>query len=96
MHGKNLPLIDILIPVYNSENFIEKTLESIITQSFYHYNIYVIDDCSNDRTLSVIQKYKSKINLVKLKKNMGQAFCRNFGMRISHSKYICFRKIVHY
>jgi len=84
-------LIDIILPVYNSENYLDETLNSIINQDYQKYKVYIIDDCSTDNSYQVIKKYlNGKIFCIRLKKNMGPAFCRNLGMRMSSSNVICF------
>ena len=90
MQVNSKSLIDIIVPAFNSDNYIEKTLDSVFNQTFQDYKIYVIDDNSSDGTSSILKKLGSKINLIKLKKNKGPAFCRNIGMRVSNSNYLCF------
>ena len=90
MQVNSKSLIDVIIPAFNSDNYIEKTLDSVFNQTFQDYKIYVIDDNSSDGTSSILKKLGSKNNLIKLKKNNGPAFCRNIGMRVSNSNYLCF------
>ena len=84
-------LVDIILPNYNKAKYLKETLDSIVSQSFKNFKIYVIDDCSKDSSIDVIKKYSDKrIILKQLKKNKGVSFCRNLGVRQSVSKYICF------
>ena len=94
MYKKNL--IDVVLPTFNSEKFIIKTLNSIINQSFRSWRIIIIDDASTDRTLSILKNSykklikKKKILIVKNRVNKGQSYCRNIGIKYSKSKYIAF------
>jgi glycosyltransferase involved in cell wall biosynthesis len=84
-------LVDIILPVYNSEKFIIKTINSIINQTFDSWRIIIIDDSSTDKTLKVVCDYykdfiyKKKILILKNSINRGQAFCRNLGLKYSKS-----------
>jgi len=62
----NLPLVSICIPVYNSQNTIGKTLSSIVHQTYSNIEIIVVDNCSSDRTVQVIEEFNdSRIKLIK-------------------------------
>ena len=94
MYKKNQ--IDIVLPTFNSEKFIIKTINSIINQSFRNWRIIIIDDASTDRTLSILKTFykklikKKKILIVKNLVNKGQSYSRNIGIKYSKSKYIAF------
>lgn len=94
MYKKNL--IDIVLPTFNSEKFIIKTINSIINQSFRNWRIIIIDDASTDKTLPILKIFykkllkKKKILIVKNLVNKGQSYCRNIGIKYSKSKYIAF------
>lgn len=60
---------NIIVPVYNSEKWIGKCIESILSQDYLNYNMVVIDDCSSDSTLEIIKSYK--VNVVHNKKRIG-------------------------
>jgi len=87
----NIYQITVILPVYNSQNFISETLNSLLTQSYSNFKVILINDGSNDSTGSILEKIKDpRVNYINLKKNMGVAFCRNLGVRKSKSKYVCF------
>ena len=65
MYKKNQ--IDIVLPTFNSEKFIIKTINSIINQSFKNWRIIIVDDASTDRTVSILKIFYEK--LIKKKKN---------------------------
>ena len=86
------PKVDIIIPNYNKGQFLEETINSVAKQTYENWHLYIIDDNSTDNSVEVINKFSSlkNITVTKLNKNKGSAFCRNYGMRISQSKYIAF------
>jgi len=84
--------IDVILPNYNKFNFLEESINSVINQTFKDWHMYIIDDHSTDDSWSIIKKFSNfnNITTIKLNKNMGPSFCRNYVMRISKSKYISF------
>lgn len=94
MFAKNL--VDVILPVYNSEEFIIKTVNSIIKQSYKDWRIIIIDDASKDQTLALLNKFykdfiaKKKIIIFKNQINRGQSYCRNVGLKYSKSEFVAF------
>lgn len=88
--------ISIITPTYNVEQFIVDTLDSIKKQTFKGtVEIIIIDDCSNDNTLQVVEQYKNDnpnmlIRILQQEKNMRQGTARNRGVREANGKYIFF------
>lgn len=86
--------IDIIIPAYNVENYIRKCLNSILNQSYDDFRIIIIEDCSTDNTLNIIneyeKKYPEKIVVIKNIINQGPATSRNKGLNICNAEYITF------
>ncbi len=84
--------VSIILPNYNSETFVEETIESVINQTFENWKLNIVDDNSNMETKKVLEKYKNhpKINITWLKKNKGAGFCRNIAIRNSTADYIAF------
>lgn len=81
----------VIIPMFNSENFIERAINSIIVQNFSEYEIILINDGSEDNTKQKCQKYLCKnIRLINFRKNHGVAFARNAGLKFANGKYIIF------
>jgi len=86
-------LVSIITPLYNGENYIKDTIESVISQSFENWEIIIIDDCSSDQGPEIVEKYAgkdSRIKLIKLQKNSGGAVARNLGIKEAKGKYIAF------
>ena len=85
-------LIDIILPNFNKSEYLKEAIESVLNQTFQNWKLYIIDDCSTDKSFEILNYYKQneKINILKLKKNKGPSFCRNLGIRISNSNFISF------
>ncbi|MDR2933818.1 MAG: glycosyltransferase family 2 protein, partial [Rickettsiales bacterium] len=76
---KTPPLISVLIPVYNAENFLKKCLDSVLQQTYKNLKIICIDDASTDKSLDVLKQYAKKdyrIKIVVMKKNLGENLIR--------------------
>lgn len=76
------PLVSIIIPCYNSELFIAEAVESILNQDYRNFELIIIDDCSTDNSVQIINKYAesdNRIRLIKLEQNKGVANARNIG-----------------
>lgn len=83
--------ISIVTSVYNAENFIGETIESIINQTYDNWEYILIDDCSKDRSVDIIKKYvqlDSRIRLITNEKNKGQCENLNEGIRLAKGDYI--------
>ena len=85
--------ISVIIPVYNTEKYIEKCLESLAEQTMQDFEVIVVNDGSTDNSKKVIKDYmkNSKVNIKYLKKeNGGLASSRNYGVKHASGKYISF------
>jgi glycosyltransferase involved in cell wall biosynthesis len=82
------PLVSILIPAYNSEQWIGDTLRSAIAQTWEHKEIIVVDDGSTDRTLEIARQFEPKGVQVFTQTNRGAAATRNAAFRLSQGDYI--------
>ena len=83
----------IIVPSYNSELTIKKTLNSIISQKYVKWECIIIDDFSNDNSVKIIEEICDKnknFKLIKLLYNQGVSNARNVGIDNSKGKYICF------
>ena len=88
---KNKPKISIIMSIYNAENTLEKSLNSIFSQSFKDYEVIIINDGSKDKSEAVIKKFlkkKNNILFVNSKKNYGLATMLNKGIKYSRSNFI--------
>jgi glycosyltransferase involved in cell wall biosynthesis len=82
------PLVSILIPAYNSAEWIAETIHSAIGQTWPHKEIIVVDDGSTDRTAEVARRFASKAVTVVSTKNQGAAAARNHALQLSQGEYI--------
>lgn len=82
------PLVSILIPAYNAQEWISDTIQSAVNQTWPRKEIIVVDDGSKDRTAEVAQRFASKNVLVVSKENQGAADARNHALRLSQGDYI--------
>ena len=84
--------VDIIMPNYNKEEFIEEAIKSVLKQSYKYWKLYIIDDNSRDKSKKILKKFRKnkKIKIIFLKKNKGPATCRNIGMSLSKSYYLSF------
>lgn len=85
------PFLSVCIPAYNSEKYIEKSILSVINQSFQDFEIIVINDFSNDGTLIKLKKLQNednRIKIINLHKNFGTYHSRVEGILNSKGKYI--------
>ena len=83
--------IDIILPNFNSSQFITKTINSILRQSYKNWKLIIIDDCSDKETKNLLKKIsKKKIKVYFLKENRGAGYCRNLAIKKSKSPFIAF------
>lgn len=83
------PLVSIIMSVYNGEKFIAETIQSILNQSYTKFELIIVDDCSTDNTVSVIECFNDdRIVLLKNDKNMRLAYSLNKAIKASNGKYI--------
>lgn len=85
-------LVSVIVPIYNSEKYLEECLNSIINQTYKNLEIILINDGSLDKSMEICNLYKEKDNRVIVfdQVNKGVSFTRNFGISISKGDYIIF------
>ena len=86
------PFIDIIMPNYNKAEFISEAVDSVVKQTYKNWYLYIMDGGSTDSSLQKLSKFSKikNIRIISFKRNKGPGFSRNYGMRISNSKYISF------
>lgn len=86
------PIVSVLIPVYNVEDFLEKCLDSVIAQTLNNIEIICVNDGSTDGSAEILRKYKKKDKRIKIitKENGGLPSARNAGLDAARGKYIGF------
>lgn len=86
-----LPLVSILVTTFNSEKWIEWSINSLLSQTYNNIEIIIIDDSSTDRTVSIIERLKrqsNKIKLIKLPRNVGTYVAKNIGITLAKGEFI--------
>ncbi len=89
----NTTKVSVIIPVYNVEKYLRQCLDSVVNQTFKDIEIIIVNDCSPDNSLQIIEQYQkkdSRIVLVDLKQNVGLGFARNEGLKVAKGKYVTF------
>ena len=85
-------LVSIIIPSYNREKTIKRSINSLLQQTYKNIEIIIVDDCSSDNTEEVVKKMDDdRISYYKLKENSGACFARNYGINKSRGEYIAFQ-----
>ncbi len=85
-------LISIIMPSYNTAQYIGKTIESIQAQTHTNWELIIVDDCSKDNTDQVMEQYLAdgRIRYIKNEKNSGAALSRNRALREAKGRWIAF------
>lgn len=89
INQKNKVILSIIIPNYNKEKYLKRCLDSIISQTNKNVEIIVVDDCSTDSSIDILNQYNNLI-LIKNKKNLGISDSRNVGIKYASGEYISF------
>lgn len=90
-----LPLVSIIVPVYNAEDTLHIAIDSILAQTYQNIELVIVDDCSKDNTLNKLYKYKDgeinnnfSIKIISHETNKGVASARNTGLENASGEYI--------
>lgn len=86
----SMPLVDVVIPVFNAERHLSDTLNTIETQDYPHINIYAVDDCSPDGCNEILANHKSRypFHVIRHETNKGLSAARNTGISSGHGDFI--------
>jgi len=88
-------LVSIIVPVYNAEKYICETVECVRKQTYENWELLLVEDCSKDSTVAVLQEYLEKVKdarvrLIRQEKNNGAARSRNRGLKEACARYIAY------
>lgn len=92
MNDNKMPLVSVIVPVYNGEKYIQKCLDSISAQEYSNIEVIVVDDGSNDTSADIVAdkaRRDSRIRLLQ-QPNQGVAIARNHGVKHAKGKYLLF------
>ncbi|MEE6040996.1 glycosyltransferase family 2 protein [Avibacterium paragallinarum] len=90
-NAENFPLVSILMTTFNSQEFVENSLLSLIYQDYPNKEIIVIDDCSSDNTCNIVQKISDKysfVKLIQLPENVGTFVAKTIGAKFATGEFI--------
>lgn len=89
---KDDKLVSIITPLYNGERFVAQTIESVLAQTYPHWEMIVVNDGSKDKGADIVQQYAAKDKRIRLyeQPNGGCASARNHGLREAQGRYYCF------
>lgn len=86
-------LVSIITPSFNSAEYISKTIQSVLLQTYDDWEMIIVDDCSTDNSVNIINDFvsiDSRIKLIQLQKNSGAAVARNTGIQYAQGRFIAF------
>lgn len=84
-------LVSIITPTFNSEKFIAQTITSVQNQTFTNWELLIVDDCSTDETVKIIQNFNDeRIKLIQLQKNCGAGVARQTALEAASGTHIAF------
>jgi len=84
------PLISVVLPVFNGEKYLAESIESVIAQTYSHWELIIVDDCSTDSTPEIIKNYvknNRKIRVVRNSINMKLPASLNIGFKVAKGEY---------
>lgn len=83
--------VSIIMPTFNGERYIAKTIQSVLDQTYEDWELLVIDDCSRDETCKVVSDFGDpRIRLLRNEVNSGAAVSRNYGLREASGRWMAF------
>lgn len=86
-------MVSVITPVYNAEDFLSETIESVIKQTYKNFEYLLIDDCSTDNSAVIVKDYAEedeRIQYLRLEENSGAAVARNMGLEQAQGQFIAF------
>jgi glycosyltransferase involved in cell wall biosynthesis len=86
----DVPLVSVIIPVYNMQEFLAQTIESVLSTAYSSFEVIIVDDGSTDKSLSIANEYSDKDKRIRVlsQQNSGVSSARNHAVREASGKYI--------
>ena len=85
-----MPQVTVILPTWNRADWLQKSIESVLVQTFRDFELVVVDDFSTDSTAEILAAYSGKIRSIFLTKNRGVSVARNAAISTSDSEWIAF------
>ncbi len=87
-----MPLISVIMPVYNTASFLRKSIESVLNQTFINFELICVNDGSTDNSLDILNEYASRDSRIIIinQENMGLSCARNSALEVARGEYIAF------
>ncbi|HIO10636.1 MAG TPA: glycosyltransferase [Deltaproteobacteria bacterium] len=85
-----MPKITAILPTWNRAEWLEKSIQSVLDQTFGDFELVVVDDASTDSTAEIIERYSGKIRTIVFSENRGVSAARNAAIKNSDSEWIAF------
>lgn len=82
--------VGVIIPVCNSERYIERCLDSVLAQTYRQIAVTVVDDGSTDDTTRIVTSHKACVDYIRLDQNHGPAYARNVGLKSCSCEFVAF------
>lgn len=88
----NDQLISLITPMYNGTKYISQTIDSVLNQTYEHWEMIIVDDGSKDNSAKIVENYSLKDERIRLirQSNGGSASARNNALKNAKGRYICF------
>ena len=91
IYGQEQSLVSVIMPAYNAEKYIAEAIQSVISQTYTNWELFVLDDCSTDSTAEIAESFAnadSRIHLIRNPQNMGVARTRNRGFDLANGEWV--------
>ena len=87
-----MPKISVIMPVYNVEKYLRRSLDSVLKSSFMDFEVICVNDGSPDKSLNILEEYAAKDSRIKIvtQENQGLSMARNNGLKLAQGEYIYF------
>lgn len=92
--SKSRPLVTVVVTAFNAANTIQKSLESLLVQTWQNLEIIVVDDCSTDSTCSIVERLAardSRVRLLPMTNNMGTYCAKNMAVYLARGEFLTFQ-----
>lgn len=91
-HYTKLPLVSVIVPVYNTEKYLSRCIDSIIRQTYSDLEVLLINDGSSDKSGTICREYADIDNRIKVinQSNQGVSKARNRGLEVASGEFVCF------